>query len=100
MNKIVLQKLEKRENPVNIAIIGCGWWGSRVAKELSRLPNIEPKVLVDKDIKKCLLTYSNIGIKKEKITIVENVEDLMNANPTPCLAFSNLSLVNLNQKVY
>ncbi|KKL10855.1 hypothetical protein LCGC14_2551640, partial [marine sediment metagenome] len=93
MNRFILKKLMERKKPINVAIVGCGWWGYRVVKELNRLPNIVPKVLVDKDIKKCITAYSNIGIKKKEITIVENLEELKNVPYSQYIAFSNLSLI-------
>ncbi len=94
MNKILINKLLERESSVNIAIIGCGWWGSGVAKAICKVPNIIPRVLVDKEIDRCINLYLELGIKKKDIAIVKNFKELQLAqDEEKFIVFTDLSLI-------
>lgn len=72
MHGLIAQKLKERKRPVNVAVIGAGWMGSGVARELYRIDGVHPKVLIDKFPEKALSTYLDLGIAKSDIQVIQD----------------------------
>ncbi|MBW2983758.1 hypothetical protein KY361_01440 [Candidatus Woesearchaeota archaeon] len=94
MYKLITQKLKEREKPINVAIVGCGWYGSGVAKELHRIPGMLPKVLINRTIEKAVAAFLEMGINKNDIAVVHNSKELSLAqNSAKYIAFSDFELI-------
>ena len=94
MYKLITQKLKEREKPINVAIVGCGWFGSRLAREVYRIPGTNPKVLIDKNIDKAVAIYLEMGVNRSDIAIVKNSEELERVQSSAkYIVFSNLALI-------
>jgi predicted homoserine dehydrogenase-like protein len=94
MNNLIAKKLKERSAPIRVAVVGCGWFGSGMVRELCRITGMVPKVLIDKSLKKTLSTYKNVGVKKEDITEVTTPQELKNAqNNAKYIVFSDLELI-------
>lgn len=94
MHKLITQKLKEREKPINVAIVGCGWYGSGVARELHRIPGMVPKVLVNRTIDKAVGAYLEMGVNKNDIAIVHNSKELNLAQGSAkYIVFSDFELI-------
>jgi len=92
MYGLIIQKL--KEKPINVAVVGCGWYGSGVVRGLHRLPSIHPKILIDKIIDRAIATYLEIGIKKDDIAIVQKSEELNKVQDSAkYIIFSDINLI-------
>ncbi|OGW79987.1 MAG: hypothetical protein A3G33_04950 [Omnitrophica bacterium RIFCSPLOWO2_12_FULL_44_17] len=90
--RLIKEALRKRKKTVNVAIVGCGWWGCGVAKYLYKMDFMHPRVLVDKEIDKCIQTYLDVGVYKNQILRIENAKDINKANEYRHIVISDLSL--------
>jgi len=94
MYRLLKRELAKRNKPINLCIIGIGWIGSGLVRELSKYKKIIPKVLVNKTIKKAIIAYSDIGISENQIIIINNKEQLKKAQKTnKYIIFSDINLI-------
>ena len=90
MYNIIKQKLREREKPINVCVVGCGWFGSRVVGELFRTQNMNPKVIITRTTEKAIKAYLENGAKKEEIIEIKNFEDTDDAK---YVVSSNLDLI-------
>ena len=89
--RLIKEALQTRNKLVNVAIVGCGWWGSGVAKYLYKMSHMHPKVLVDKDIGKCIQTYLDVGVYEGQILRIESSEDLSHVKDYRHIVMSDLN---------
>lgn len=76
MYGLIMEKLKARKNPINVAIVGSGWFGGGLARELYRIEGTNPKVLVDKVPDRAVATYLELGISKDDIAVVSDYDEL------------------------
>ena len=90
----ISQKLRARKKPIHVAIIGSGWFGSGLAKQLYKTPGIIPKVLIDRNLDKAAATYLELGLKKENIIRIHNPGKLNLAqDPKKFIVCTDLDLI-------
>lgn len=94
MYGLIIKKLKQRKKPINVAIVGSGWFGGGLARELYRIDGVNPKVLIDKDPDKAVATYLELGINKDEIAIIRSSKELMSVrNPSKYIVFSEIGLI-------
>jgi len=94
MYGLIMTKLKERKEPVNVAIVGSGWFGGGLARELYRIDGMNPKVLIDKTPDKAVATYLELGINKSDIAVVRNSKELMPVRDTAkYIVFSDIDLI-------
>jgi predicted homoserine dehydrogenase-like protein len=76
MTKKIARELEARGKPINVAIAGAGWFGSGLAKELFRIPGMEPRALIDRNIDRAVEAYLRIGVDGRDIAVVNEVREM------------------------
>jgi predicted homoserine dehydrogenase-like protein len=79
MYNLINKRLGELENPINIAVVGCGWFGSGLVRELLRFPNLVPKVIITRTPDKAVDTLTDSGIAKDRIVLVKSKEDMIKA---------------------
>lgn len=79
MYGLISQKLKERKKSINLAIIGAGWFGGGLARELFRIKGIDPRVLIDKDPDKAVQVYLESGINTSDISLVKSRQELAKA---------------------
>jgi len=94
IHKLILSELKARKEPVQVAIVGCGWVGAGVARELARLPGFRVAALVDKDMARVRKTFADIGCPVERTATAGSSSELKAARRAgKAAAFSDLALV-------
>ncbi len=70
-----LQKRQANNDPIKVAIIGCGEMGKGIVNQITKYtPGIEVAVTYNRTVEKALNAYEEIGIVNYKV--VENTTDL------------------------
>lgn len=67
MHQLLLHAYEQRQDPIRIAIVGTGWLGSGLARELVRMPKVQPVLLIDKEIELARTTYREMGVPDDQV---------------------------------
>jgi len=93
MYNLLKRELEKRQEPIRVCIVGCGWFGSGLIRELFRTPGLEPRVIITKTIDKAVSLYNNLGIDKQDIVVVNNPSDLTLISHNKYIVSPNLDLI-------
>jgi predicted homoserine dehydrogenase-like protein len=95
MHELLLNRLEERASPINTAVIGCGFFGGGLVRELKRIKNLNPKIIVVKnDIERALQTYLDLGIDRDDIVIADQPTDLDQVrNPTKYLIATDIEIL-------
>jgi predicted homoserine dehydrogenase-like protein len=76
----VLPDLEARaDDPLSVALIGPGVYGSHLAYQIEATPGVEPTVLADLDIDKATDTFRTAGVPPEQTTVEETASDIADA---------------------
>ncbi|NHN42937.1 hypothetical protein G9C85_15055 [Halorubellus sp. JP-L1] len=76
----VLHDLEARVgNPLSVALIGPGVYGSHVAIQLEETPGVEPTILADLERRKAEETYRRAGVPDDAVAIEETASGIENA---------------------
>ena len=69
-------KKEKNQELINVAILGCGWFGSGLIEELAHWPTITPKIVFEINIEKAVASLIGSGIPKDNIVTVSTATEL------------------------
>lgn len=76
----VLPDLEARvDNPLSVALIGPGVYGSHLAYQIEETPGVEPTVLADLELEKATETYRKAGVPEEDVTVEETAGGIQSA---------------------
>lgn len=76
----VLSDLETRiGNPLSVALIGPGVYGSHLAYQIEETPGVEPTVLADLELQKATETYRTAGVPEEDVTVEETADNIAEA---------------------
>ena len=60
--RIIKEFLEiRKDNPIKVAVIGCGWFGSGMVIELYRLPGIKLQLIITRTKEKALKALESLG---------------------------------------
>jgi len=71
-----LEAREKAYRPINVAILGAGWYGSGMVQELCLWKGMRPKVLFARRPEQGVDAYLKAGIAKDKVAVVHNGAEL------------------------
>ena len=94
MYGLIKERLNALKKPINVAIVGCGWFGGGLARELYRIKGVNPRALIDKFPEKCVKAYLESGVKKGDIALVKDLRELKQAeNKGKYIVFSDLGLL-------
>ena len=96
MYKLLLNQLEKRDTPINVAVVGCGFFGGGLVRELMRIKNLNPKaIVVRNNIDRAVNRYLDIGIDKRDIIVADGRKKLAQAlNPEKYLILTDVELLS------
>ncbi|WP_340101816.1 SAF domain-containing protein [Salinibaculum salinum] len=76
----VLADLEARvDNPLSVALIGPGVYGSHLAYQIEETPGVEPTVLADLVLEKTTETYRKAGVPDEDVTVEDSATGIQEA---------------------
>jgi predicted homoserine dehydrogenase-like protein len=76
----VLHDLQARVgNPLSVALIGPGVYGSHLAIQIEETPGVEPTVLADLERRKATETYRRAGVPDEAVAIEESASGIESA---------------------
>ena len=90
----LIHALSGRDEPIQVAIAGCGWDGAGVARELSRLPGFHVQALIDKDQKRIHRVFSDIHSSPDLYALVWNASELRRAQQCgKAVAFSEIAMI-------
>jgi predicted homoserine dehydrogenase-like protein len=70
--ELLVEKLHGRSTPVRVAIVGCGWLGSRFLRELARIPNLEPAVVVTRTPARAVAAFERLGVEPADVAVVSD----------------------------
>ena len=87
------EALRKKKKEINVAIVGCGWWGTCLVNSIMKTGFIKPRLLVDKDINKCKNVYLEIGVNASDILYINNIQDIKKAERYPYLVISDINFL-------
>jgi len=73
--KEVLTKKEKNKEYINVAIIGSGWFGSGLIRELYQWPCLVPKLIITRTKKRALKALIYAGVENSEITEAKSVKE-------------------------
>ncbi|MBN2457213.1 MAG: hypothetical protein JXB29_11875 [Sedimentisphaerales bacterium] len=70
--------LEKRGKkfPINVAVVGAGWFGKGLIGEICRWPAMEPRLVVTRTVDKAVDAYVQAGISQSQITVARSASEL------------------------
>lgn len=72
----LLRKREASGTPVNVAVMGAGWFGRGLTCELHRWPGLAPRILFDSNAEKAVDVYRRAGVPSNQITVVRSAREL------------------------
>ncbi|HRH94920.1 MAG TPA: hypothetical protein PLB55_03250 [Prosthecobacter sp.] len=76
MYNILREKLEQRSRPVAVAVIGCGWFGSGLMREIFRIKGMRVSAAIDINPEHAIRAYGECGVPAEDVALVKNVREL------------------------
>lgn len=95
MYGIIKKKLTERKKPVNVCIVGCGWFGGGLIRELLRIKKISPRVIISKSSQKSAAFLSSLGVSEKDILFAENLEEFKKASSLPgCIISTNIDIIS------
>jgi len=65
---------------INVAIIGCGWFGGGLARELFGIENMVPAILVDLVPERAIKTLAGLGVEPQEISMIRRKPPLLNGS--------------------
>lgn len=92
--KETLAKRERNKQPINVAIVGSGWFGSGVIRELYHWPCLRPRLIITRTKERALQSLRHVGVKASEIAQVSSVKEYHQANKSNKFIISeNLGLI-------
>ena len=76
----IFEKQLKGREPIRVAIIGSGWHGGGVARELYRIPGVTPRLLVDRDLDRAIGVYREMGVDVNEIATFRDANEFSASN--------------------
>ncbi|NQU73866.1 MAG: hypothetical protein HQ547_04045, partial [Candidatus Omnitrophica bacterium] len=70
-----LAQRQREGNIINVAIIGSGWFGSGLIRELYHWPGINPKLVITRSLKRAAESLSHVGIDAKDIITVKTTKE-------------------------
>ncbi|MFC1763132.1 NAD(P)H-dependent oxidoreductase [Planctomycetota bacterium] len=71
-----LLKKRQKESPINVAVIGAGWFGRGIIREMVRWPALKPKLVITRTIQKAVDAYLGVGVPREGIVRIHSAKEL------------------------
>lgn len=90
----LFNEAKKRNKKFKIALVGCGWFGSGLYKELLRFDFFEVPIIFNRSTERARNILRKNGIPEEKITIAQTSQEIKEAREKGQITISsNLSLI-------
>jgi predicted homoserine dehydrogenase-like protein len=67
-----LRRREKEKNPIRAAVIGSGFFGSAVIRQLVRTPGITPAIIANRTPEKAAAALARTGVERDRILFCED----------------------------
>lgn len=77
--KLNLEKLDKENNPIKVAVVGIGKMGRSLTERLLAIKGMIPALIVNRHVEKAYKALVYLGIEEEKIKIINNVDEFEEA---------------------
>jgi len=74
--ELLREKLQERPTPVRVAVVGCGWLGSRMLRELARIHNLEPALVATRSTDRAIAAFERLGIAPADVSVVSDAAGL------------------------
>lgn len=99
MYNILRAKLEQRNRPVAVAVIGCGWFGSGLMRELFRINGMRVCAAFAKNPQHAIQAFAACGVPRENIALVEDAQGLATAERSQkCIVSNDIRLIGCLKK--
>lgn len=73
----LLSALEGRvDDPVSVALIGPGVYGSHLAYQIEEMPGVVPTILADHELRKATETFRRAGVAEEEVAVEDTAEGI------------------------
>ncbi len=73
--KEILLKRQKQNELINVAIVGAGWFGSGVIRELYHWPGFIPRLVVTRTVERAIKALTYAGALHSEIEEVQGPGD-------------------------
>ncbi len=70
----------EKNNPINVAVAGLGWFGSGLVQELAHWPQITLKVVFEQDTQKAHEVLAVADFAKEDVTVSGDLQEIAGLN--------------------
>lgn len=85
----------KNRPPIEVAVLGAGWFGQGLIYELARNPYMQPRIIFNRTADHAIDALIKAGIKKEDIEIATSAHELKEKTKhKKFVVCSNLGLIN------
>ena len=74
----LLNQREKEKNPIQVAVLGSGWYGRGLIAELHRCAGLCPRIIFTRDTESGVAAYGEAGVEKSHIAVVRSEKDMKN----------------------
>ena len=74
-----LETFAKNKGDVPVAIVGAGYVARGVLHTLTYTPAVSPKIIVNRSVDRALEALSDLGIRRDQITVSDDVSELEQA---------------------
>jgi predicted homoserine dehydrogenase-like protein len=77
--KEALYKRQEQNEPINVAVIGSGWFGSGVIREFYHWPAITPRLVLTRTVERAIQSLRHAGVQASEIADVKSDAEYKNA---------------------
>ena len=67
MYGLLKKKLEERKKPVSVAVVGCGWFGAGVVRELFRIRGMRVSAIISRTPARAAAVYAECGVPEKEV---------------------------------
>lgn len=95
MYELLVEALRRRSTPVRVAVVGCGWLGSRMLREIARIHNLEAALVVTRTAARGVAALERLGVPATDVAVAADAAAVAVAQaarrPTVCTDLRILS---------
>ena len=71
MYTLLAERLRRRSTPVRVAVVGCGWLGSRMLREIARIHNLELALVVTRTAARAVAALERLGLAPANVAAAD-----------------------------
>jgi len=75
MTSVLQSELSKRQMPLNVAVLGAGWYGRGLIREMRHWPKMETRCVIERDTAKAVDVLKGCGVPGQAIRVVNDVRE-------------------------